>query len=207
MTTRKHLPVYQLTLGALYIAIFALAGNMPFLSLYLIPNVPITLQTFLIAMMGLTLGFRGGMVTYISLLLLTLCGLPMMSGGKGGPAALFGPTGGYIIGWVFLILLLGLYSTLYIDRLVNKKVLGISIHLPVSFVLGMTGILLDYICGTLGLIVFYAEKSMADFAKVFAVNSAFLLGDAVKIGLASLFSLLLFAKPALRRLFNIKTVG
>ena len=54
---RKGLSVLQLTLGALYVAMFALAGNVPVLSaIQIIPGVPITLQVFLIAMMGLTLG-------------------------------------------------------------------------------------------------------------------------------------------------------
>lgn len=39
---------------------FALAGNVPVLSaIQIIPGVPITLQVFLVAMMGLTLGVRG----------------------------------------------------------------------------------------------------------------------------------------------------
>ena len=60
----KTAAVYQLTLGALYVAFFALAGNVPFLSaIQLIPGVPITLQVFLVAMMGLTLGVRGGLTS------------------------------------------------------------------------------------------------------------------------------------------------
>ena len=59
---RKGLSVLQLTLGALYVAMFALAGNVPVLSaIQIIPGVPITLQVFLIAIMWLTLGVRGGL--------------------------------------------------------------------------------------------------------------------------------------------------
>ncbi|NLN82193.1 MAG: biotin transporter BioY [Clostridiales bacterium] len=204
MSKQKHIPVYRLTLGGLYIALFGLASNIPLLSaINIIPGVPITMQTFLIAMMGLTLGLRGGLITYIALLVLTFCGLPMMAGGKGGPAVFVGPTCGYIYGWVFVIILLGLYSTFFMDRLVGKRILGMSIHLPVSFGLGMLGMLLDYACGSLGLIATGADKTMAAFPAVLLSNAAFLPADAIKFGLASVISLSLFAKPALRRFLNM----
>ena len=86
---RRGLSVWQLTLGALYVAMFALAGNVPVLSaIQIIPGVPITLQVFLVAMMGLTLGVRGGLTAYGAVLVLTVCGLPMMAGGRGGAAVL-----------------------------------------------------------------------------------------------------------------------
>ncbi len=170
MSKNKHIPVYQMTLGALYIALFGLSGNIPFLSaIHLIPGVPITLQTFLIAMMGMTLGLRGGLVSYMALL--------------------------------------GLYSSLYMNKLINKKALGMSIHLPVSFVIGMLGVLLDYACGTLGLIALGTDKSISAFPAVFLSNIAFIPGDAVKIGLASVLSLALFAKPALRRILNLNRIA
>lgn len=83
MSRKKPIPIFELTLGALYIALFALAGNVPVLSAITIAGIPVTLQNFLIAMMGLTLGVRGGLLSYGALLLLTACGLPMMSGRKG----------------------------------------------------------------------------------------------------------------------------
>lgn len=199
---RPWLTAFQMTLGALFVAMFALAGNVPVLSsIQIIPGVPITLQVFLIAMMGLTLGVKGGIAAYLSVLVLTFCGLPMMAGGKGGPAVFFGPTGGYIFGWVFIVLLLGWYSSRYMERLVTKRIKGISIHLPVSFAIGMTGVLLDYICGSVMLAVVSGQPAAALPGLLFS-NLAFLPGDAVKIGLASLLSLALFVKPVFVRLFR-----
>lgn len=203
---RPWLTAFQMTLGALYVAMFALAGNVPVLSsIQIIPGVPITLQVFLIAMMGLTLGVRGGLAAYLSVLVLTFCGLPMMAGGKGGPAVFFGPTGGYILGWVFIVLLLGWYSSRYMERLVTRRFKGISIHLPVSFALGMAGVLLDYICGSAMLAVVSGQPAAA-FPGLLLSNLAFLPGDAVKIGLASLLSLALFVKPVFVRLFRTQGI-
>lgn len=203
-TKSQTVNIFQLTLGALYIAVFALASNV-IPKIYLIPNIPITLQTFVIAMMGLTLGIRGGITAYLSLLILTLCGLPMMSGGIGGPGVLAGPTSGYIYGWIFLILFTGLYSSLFMDKLVHKKIKGMSIHLPVSFAVGMTGMVLDYACGALG-IVLTSGKAMAAFPALFVSNLAFLPGDMIKIGLASALSLSLFAKPVYSRILHMNKV-
>jgi biotin transport system substrate-specific component len=201
MAKHNPLSVYRLTLGALYIALFALASNIPVLSaINIIPGVPITLQVFLIAMMGLTLGVRGGVVTYCALLVLTFCGLPLMSGGKGGPAVFVGPTSGYIYGWIFIIIIYGLYSLLLMEKLVNKKLFGFSLHLPVCFLLGIAGILIDYICGSIGLVLYGSSKA---FPALFISNLAFLPADAIKIALASVISLML-AKPAIRRLLHIE---
>lgn len=137
--TKRSVPVFRLTLGALYVALFALAGNVPVLAAIQVAGIPVTLQVFLIAMMGLTLGVRGGLTAYGAVLVLTLCGLPMMAGGRGGAAVLLGPTCGYIYGWVFLLVLLGLYADRGMPRLLHKKLWGMSIHLPVSFAVGLAG--------------------------------------------------------------------
>ena len=201
MPQRKYLSVYKMTLGALYIALFALASNIPILSaIQIIPGVPITLQVFLIAMMGFTLGVRGGLAAYAALLALTFCGLPLMSGGKGGPAVFVGPTCGYIYGWVFIIIICGLYSSLLTDRLINKKVFGVLAHLPVSFVFGIFGVMLDYLCGAVGVSLYGSDKSLP---ALIISNLAFLPADAIKIALASLMSLIL-SKPAVRRMLHIQ---
>ena len=203
-TGRRTSNIYRLTLGALYVALFALAGNVPLLSaIQIIPGVPITLQVFLIAMMGLTLGLRGGMTAFAAVMVLTFCGLPMMAGGKGGPGVFVGPTGGYIIGWAFIVLLLGLYSSYGMDKLVLKKWRGMSIHLPVSFLIGMAGVLLDYVCGSLALAA-AGGRALSELPGLLLANAAFLPGDMIKIGLASALSLSLFAGPVFRRLLHME---
>lgn len=199
MSRKKPIPIFELTLGALYIALFALAGNVPVLSAITIAGIPVTLQNFLIAMMGLTLGVRGGLLSYGALLLLTACGLPMMSGGKGGVAALVGPTCGYIYGWVFIILLLGLYADHGMRPLLSRKWKGMSIHLPVSFGIGVAATLLQYVCGSAALAA-VSGKSLAELPGLLLSNAAFLPGDLIKLGLASFLSLSLFAKPAFSRM-------
>ena len=61
--------------------------------------VPFTLQTFGIFLVLAVLGARQGSVAVIVYILLGLVGLPVFSG---GPGALLGPTGGYIVGFALI---------------------------------------------------------------------------------------------------------
>jgi len=62
--------------------------------------VPITLQSFAVLLSGVLLGSKKGALSQISLIGMGLCGLPVFSVATAGPAVLFGPTGGYIFGFM-----------------------------------------------------------------------------------------------------------
>lgn len=64
--------------------------------------VPFTLQTFGIFLVLAVLGARQGSMAVIVYILLGLVGLPVFAGFSGGPGALLGPTGGYIVGFAFI---------------------------------------------------------------------------------------------------------
>ena len=66
--------------------------------------VPLTLQTFVVLMAGLCLGSMWGGLTQVQYLTLGLLGVPAFAG---GPAALVGPTGGYLVGMVFAAVVVG----------------------------------------------------------------------------------------------------
>lgn len=195
-TLSAHTRTVRLTVGALSVALLALSGNiLP--PIMLIPGVPITLQIFFVAMMGLVLGTRSGLTALTATLILAFCGLPILSGGQGGPGAFVGPTCGYIYGWYALVLLLGWYREHLMPRLVSKTWRGLSIHLLVTFAIGMVGILLVYLCGALGLVVVTAQPFSA-LGALWLSNLAFLPADAVKIALAAMASSALFARPIFR---------
>jgi biotin transport system substrate-specific component len=61
--------------------------------------VPITLQTLAVVLAGLVLGARGGAMAQLLYLGLIAAGLPVDARGL-GPAAFFGPTAGYLLGFV-----------------------------------------------------------------------------------------------------------
>ena len=71
-------------------------------------TVPITLQTFAIFLTVALLGLKNGTITVLVYILLGAIGLPVFSGFKSGAAVLLGTTGGYIIGFLFSAIVVGL---------------------------------------------------------------------------------------------------
>jgi biotin transport system substrate-specific component len=59
--------------------------------------VPVTMQTLFVVLAGLTLGARDGFYALLAYLALGLAGAPVFAGFSFGPAALLGPTGGYLV--------------------------------------------------------------------------------------------------------------
>lgn len=71
--------------------------------------VPITFSTFAIYLSLIILGKRKGIVSCLIYLLLGMIGLPVFSGFVGGFHRLFGPTGGYLVGYLFLAIISGFF--------------------------------------------------------------------------------------------------
>lgn len=62
--------------------------------------VPVTFQTLFVLLSGLVLGSRLGPLSQIVYLLMGLAGLPVFSQMSGGPGAILGPTGGFLLSFV-----------------------------------------------------------------------------------------------------------
>ena len=89
----------DLALVASFAALIAVLGLPGSISLF--GNaVPITLQTLGIMLAGSILGWKRGALSVVVLLVLVAAGLPLLAGGRGGLAVFFGPTAGYLFGWV-----------------------------------------------------------------------------------------------------------
>lgn len=70
--------------------------------------VPIVLQTMFMFLAALVLGPWWASLSTLLYLLLGLIGLPVFSGGTGGPASFLGPTGGYLAGYIPCSIIVGL---------------------------------------------------------------------------------------------------
>ncbi|MHA8110517.1 biotin transporter BioY [Lactobacillaceae bacterium Melli_B4] len=96
----------DLTQIALMVALIIVLGAIPGIPIGIIP-VPIVLQNFGIILAGLLLGAKKGTIAVAIFLLLAAIGLPILSGFRGGLAVVLGPTGGYLLAWLFTPLLIG----------------------------------------------------------------------------------------------------
>lgn len=131
-----------------YIGIFA--SMIAVCSWIAIPSaVPLTLQTMGVFTAVGILGGRRGTLAVLTYICLGAVGLPVFSGFSGGIGALFGTTGGYIIGFLFSALIMWGIETLFGRNKVN---------LILSMILGLLGC---YTVGTLWFMAVYARNSGA----------------------------------------------
>ena len=75
-----------------------------------IPPVPFTFQVLFVLLAGAVLGSARGGLSQIVYVLLGVIGLPVFAGGASGPGVLFGPTGGYIFGFIVAAFVVGALS-------------------------------------------------------------------------------------------------
>lgn len=144
----------------------------------LAPNIPVTLQTLWVFLAGLFLGPLWAGVSFTLYLVAGAVGLPVFEGAAGGLGALFGPTGGYIFGFVLGAVLTGLVA----HGLDEPKRLQ-EIPLPRLVAAPIAGSVGIYALGVVGLVAF------ADLGVVQAVTVGvvpFLPVAAVKMAAAIL---------------------
>lgn len=135
-----------------------------------LPFVPITGQTLAVGLAATILGSRYGSLSALLYMLIGAVGLPVFSGMSGGMGVIFGPTGGYIISFIFSAFLIGWYI---------EKTKATVVH---AFIANIIGMIINLAFGTAWLKVF-AELGWAEaFAAGFA---PFIIGGIVKAFLAS----------------------
>ncbi|MGI6205528.1 MAG: biotin transporter BioY [Anaerovoracaceae bacterium] len=161
---RSSKKVVDLTFTALMAALICILGP---LSIPLpISPVPISLTNLAIYFTVMLIGWKRGTVSYIIYLLIGLCGVPVFSSFTGGPGKLLGPTGGYLIGFIFMTIIAGLF----VEKFDGKYAMYFA---------GMIlGTLVTYAFGTAWLAF---EASMSFKAALFAGVIPFIPGDLAKM--------------------------
>ena len=96
MTREKKQDTFTLTAAALMTAVLCVLGP---LSVPVGP-VPVAMANFGVSLAAWLLGPRYGALSVAAYLLLGAVGAPVFAGAGAGAAVLFGPTGGYLIGYL-----------------------------------------------------------------------------------------------------------
>jgi len=136
-----------------------------------LPPVPISLQTFFVILAALIGGLQIGMFSIVIYLLLGIIGLPVFTSG-GGIAALIGPTGGFLIGMLFAVVVAGIFS----DRV--KAADNRKKHIIFCLIGGIIATIVIYAIGVPWL------KSSLDMSWTQALAAGmypFLIGDIIKL--------------------------
>ena len=97
---------------------------------------PLALQTLIVNLTGYVLNAKQAFMTRLVYLLVGLAGVPVFTGGSAGPGKLFGPTGGYIIGFLFTAVFLAYFRG---EKYSFKRyaLLGCVIGIPLIYVFGV----------------------------------------------------------------------
>ena len=101
----KKMSVKEMCLAALMAAVLCVVG--PF-SIPVGP-IPLSLATLVIYLTAYILGWKLGVVSVLIYLLVGILGVPVFSAGRSGIGVIAGPTGGYLIGYLLLVLICGLF--------------------------------------------------------------------------------------------------
>lgn len=132
--TKRYAALYDITLviiGSLFIAIFAHLKIILAFS-----PVPITGQTFAVLMLGALLGSRRGSLSVLFYLTEGAAGLPVFAAGGGLPL-LFGPTGGYLFGFIPAAYVVGLLAERGWDRRCGKTILAMLLGNATIYTFGL----------------------------------------------------------------------
>ena len=98
--------------------------------------VPVSLSVLAVFFVAYVIGPRLGAISVLLYILIGLVGLPVFSGYSGGPAKLFGPTGGYIIGYLPLVVISGWFISRFPMRQWYLQIAGMVLGLAVCYLLG-----------------------------------------------------------------------
>ncbi|MCX8032408.1 MAG: biotin transporter BioY [Thermoleophilia bacterium] len=135
--------------------------------------VPMTMQTLAVLLVGGLLGPRMGAATVATYLMAGLAGAPVFHNGTFGPAILFGPTGGYLVGFVPAAALMGWFA----QR--SRQTTGIR---EFAF-LGVGAVLAEVVIYAVG--VPWLSVYVGSIGKALQVGMApFVLGDLLKMAVA-----------------------
>ena len=139
--------------------------------------VPLTLETFAVASMAVVLGGGFGALAAAAYVGLAALGMPWLIGAKGGWAAVMGPTGGYLFGFMLMAAVLGRFAQ-------NPARCR---WLPMWAALFTADALLILLPGTLWLWVWFsAAGHPVTFGEALSKGFfPFILADLLKSGLAS----------------------
>ena len=157
--------VLKVLVGSFFIALCAqIAIPLPF------TPVPITGQTLGVLLTAALLGSRLGALTIVAYLAEGAAGLPVFApGGAIGIARFYGPTAGYLIGWLPAAFLVGWLAERGWDRKFWTTALAMVL-----------GNLIIYVGGIAGLARYFQAEE-----RLMKGMIPFLIGDAIKIILAA----------------------
>lgn len=184
--------VFRLVMCALTAAVFCVVGpiSVP------IGPVPISLMTLVLYLSIYAIGYGYAIIACVLYLVLGMVGLPVFSGFQGGIGKLAGPTGGYLIGYIPMLLIGGVIIALVGKRKTpTKHVIITRIAEAVGLVIATLAL---YVLGTAWFVI---SSGTPVGAALGLCVVPFLPGDIAKIVIAVVVG------PGMRRLMRSSSLS
>lgn len=131
--------------------------------------IPLTMQVFAVALSGVVLGSKKGFISQLIYILMGAIGVPVFAQMRGGISVVLGPTGGFLLVFPIMALIIGYFSEKF------KK----PIYIMFGMIIGLT---LDYLGGTL---IFMIITKSSFIQGIMACVVPFIVLDLVKIAMAT----------------------
>jgi biotin transport system substrate-specific component len=122
----SRLSTREIAVAALFSALIAVSA---FVAIP-VGSVPFTLQVYVVLLAGVVLGARIGVLSVLAYLVLGLFA-PVYAGGASGLGALFGPTGGYLLGFIGAVIVSGLIAGSGVPTLPRLLTAGVAGLVPI----------------------------------------------------------------------------
>lgn len=157
--------IQKMALTAMFAALIAVFSQLTIPS----PSgIPLTLQTFIVAMTGFSSGAKPGTAAVGAYIAVGAVGVPVFSSFQGGLGALFGPTGGFIFGFTALAFFCGIKTEKIILRIVYA----------------LSGLIICHICG----ILWFSLTSGSIMSAFISASLPYIPKDILSVILAGIFS-------------------
>jgi biotin transport system substrate-specific component len=191
-TYRIQAILLKAAFSLVFAALMAVSAN-AFIYLPFTP-VPVTLQVLTVIFSAIMLGGKWAVASQFAYIAMGLAGMPVFAGFMSGPAALMGPTGGYIMGFVLAAYITG--------TLVSGKYFTVRIKQSgylSAFIAGFSGLLAIYILGGLHLSGFLYNvspgKPLMDI-----IRSAWIMGirPFIILDVAKILAAIIILKPGIK---------
>ena len=123
----NRISVKNIVLAGMFAAFLAVMSQV---SLPMPTGVPITVQVFAVALVGVILGWKRGVLAVLVYILIGAVGVPVFANFKGGLSVLTGLTGGYIIAWPVMTILCD----------IQPKTQNVKLNMTVNIILSLVGL-------------------------------------------------------------------
>lgn len=147
-----------------------------------IGDIPISLATFIIYLIAAIIGPKKGTISVLVYILVGIIGIPVFSSYRAGIGVIVGVTGGYIVGYIPLALLTGIFI---------YKCKGKIWMYPIGMILG------TIVCYFIGTIWYMFNTNNNLISSLLVCVVPFLLFDLIKIVLSSVLAYLINKKLSL----------